>query len=105
MCCRVQPLRRSHTQFSYFQVPITEVMPEELIELIGRIVETIFIESPTCRSDDRLEMAENPPVGQIQWVAVSDLGMGVGEGEVERSEAECIPNLIHEIAVPLDTLR
>ena len=51
-------------RFDQLQIPITVFVPDELIEMAGRVIEPILFQGGYRISDSLIQPAQDPPVGK-----------------------------------------
>ena len=74
-------------------VPVAELVPDEMVDEIGRLVELVVSEARVERGRDRAQPAADPAVGERE-LGLPDLGtLGL---EVHQDEARGVPDLVGE---------
>ncbi len=93
------------------QVPVAELVPDEFVDGLGDVVETVVLEAPGDFRLHLLQGGDDPAVGlaELQVAAVA-VGLGVVREAavvafaVHQHEAAGVPELVAEIAVALAAL-
>ncbi len=86
----------------HLQIPVAELVPHELIQFMGRVVETVFIQGGGHVFLDLFQTVQDPAVGK-------PIGLGRGKLrdlfiQVHEREPGRVPDLVYKMAIPLDAL-
>jgi hypothetical protein len=92
------------TELCDLEIPITEFMPEKLVDLIGGIIKAILFQRTASDGDDALQTAKDPAIRQIECGSLCLRHTLAAQGKIELAVAKSIPDLVHEIAISLNTL-
>ncbi len=87
----------------HLQVPVTVLMPQELIKRLRILIETIAVQGFGRVAYHALQAAENPAVGQGRRFFRNGT-RGFEPFEVHQEQACRIPDLVHKVLVALDSL-
>ena len=89
-------------QLARFEVPVAEVIPEELVRPLCRVVEAVLLEGGAGGLHAAVQAVQDPPVHGVE--ASGRLRVG-GEGptfEVHEQEARGVPDLVGEPGAQLE---
>ena len=84
-----------------FQIPVAELVPDEAVNGVGDVVETVLGKALVHRIDRAVVFVENPAVDdrKIHWLAGVGTQTAVLAFNVHQHEARGVPELVAEIAV------
>src|SRR5262249_15191142 len=90
-------------RFAGFEIPVAELVPDEVIERAGAFIEAEFVDAARARLDGVREPREDPAVRE-------ELRSRRGAGErlaadMRQREADGVVELVAEVAIALDALR
>src|SRR5437588_7169023 len=110
----------------HLDVPVAEVVPEEIVENLRRLVDLESLQRGGQFADRRMEAGEEPAVGEVKMIfrkrgmprtlrsgrgglcsASGDCPRGRGRSElffVQEKESPCIPYLVREVTAHLTLL-
>ena len=88
--------------FSDFQVPVTVLIPHQVVEGLCRQVETVVMELLTNFRFGTLQQADHPAIGSREvQVSISGVDAAILVFSVHQHKACGIPQLVAEVAIPL----
>ena len=89
-------------QLRDLQIPVAELVPQELVQHGGRVAEPVFLERRASLGDGRRQPALDPDVGERRWRLLGQ--RRVESAQIREDQARGVPDLVGEVPVALDAL-
>ena len=87
-----------------FQVPVTEFVPDKLVDGVGHIVEPVIGEALCHGGFGALQLADNPAVGGAAFQGRVGLHAAIVTLAIHQYEAGGVPQLVAEVAIAFAAL-
>ena len=98
------PVRRGQAGLHDLHVPVAVLVPEELVEQRGRVVEPVAGERLVHPPGHGVQPSEDPAVRQVERQLRQARLASLPLSQVRRQEPVRVPDLVAEVPVPLDPL-
>src|SRR5438309_899338 len=89
-------------QLRDLQIPVAELVPQELVQHGGRVAEPVFLERGASLGDGRRQPALDPDVGERRRRLLGE--RRVEPAQIREDQARGVPDLVGEVPVALDAL-
>src|ERR1044072_2618043 len=95
----------SHVRLRQLDVPIAEVVPEEVVERVDSLVELVRLDGRRDLARGLVQARDNPAVVQRPTLRVAfEAATNLRALGVQEAEARGVPNLVGEVAVTFDLI-